>query len=171
MDTKDLLIQIVGLIGAALGILSYQFKDNRKYFAGQALSGLCFGFHFLLLGAYTGSLLNFINLLRGFGFAVEKKKKPYVTFITVSILYLAATASTYDGGLSMLACAAQLVGSIGMFSRHPAGMRVLQFTLVSPAWMIYNGCVGSAGGIVCEAFNMTSIAVYFIRTKFLKSHS
>lgn len=165
---KDIVVQMIGIAGALLGILSYQFKDNRKYYTGQALSGLCFGVHFFLLGAYTGAFLNFINLGRGFGFAAEKNKKPYITLVSVCVLYVAATALTYDGALSILACAAQLIGSIGMSTRRPSGMRILQFTLVSPSWIIYNGFVGSIGGILCETFNMASILVYFARTKLLK---
>lgn len=160
-----LLIQLVGLVGAALGIASYQCKSNRLYYSAQALSGLCFSVHFFLLGAYTGALLNFINIFRGFGFAAEKNKKPYVTLAVSCVLYLAATAFTFDGALSALACAAQLLGSVGMFFGHPTGMRVVQFLTVSPSWIVYNAFVGSLGGIVCEVFNMCSIVVYFLRVK------
>ena len=63
---------------------------------------------------------------------------------------------------------AQLVGSIGMFWGHETGMRILQFTFVSPAWLVYNFFMHSIGGILCEIFNMTSILVYFVRTRLLK---
>ncbi len=161
----ELFIQIVGFVGAALGIVSYQCKNNRLYYSAQALSGLCFSLHFFLLGAYTGALLNFINIFRGFGYAAEKRKKPYITLSVVCALYLAATVCTFDGALSALACAAQLIGSVGMFFGHPTGMRVVQFLTVSPSWIVYNAFVGSLGGIACEVFNMGSIVVYFLRVK------
>lgn len=165
---SEILMQSIGILGAACSIVSYQFKDNRKYFVLQALCGLCFGVHYWLLGAYTGSILDFICLIRGFGYAVERNRKPYFTLILSCSLILAATALTYGGYLSLLPCAALLTSSVGMFTGRPTGMRILQFTVVSPSWLIYNICTFSIGGILCEAFNMLSILVYFIRTKLLK---
>ena len=165
---KMILIQALGVLGAVLSIFAYQFKDNRKYFTILAFSGFCFGLHFYLLGAFTGALLNFINVIRGFGNTFEKNKKPYITLMLTSVLYIAATVFTHGGALAILACAAQLVGSIGMFWGHETGMRILQFTFVSPAWLVYNFFMHSIGGILCEIFNMTSILVYFVRTRLLK---
>lgn len=158
--------QLIGLLGAALGMLSFQFKDNNKYYTAQALSGLCFAVNFFLLGAYTAALLNLINLIRGFGFAFEKGDKPNKTLITVCILYIAATALTYNGPLSLLVGASVLVGSYGMWSRKPTLMRILQIGFISPAWLLHNVLTASLGGIVCEVFNMLSVIVYFIRIKF-----
>lgn len=158
--------QAVGILGAVITILSFQFKDNRRYYTAQALGGLCFAINFFMLGAYTGSLLNLINVGRGFGFAVEKGKKPNVTLVSVCALYVLATVFTFDGALSVVACAAQLIGSFAMWTRKPGPMRVLQFFLVSPMWLVYNGFVGAVGGLICETFNMISVAVYFIRMKF-----
>lgn len=118
---KMILIQALGVLGAVLSIFAYQFKDNRKYFTILAFSGFCFGLHFYLLGAFTGALLNFINVIRGFGNTFEKNKKPYITLILTSVLYIAATVFTHGGALAILACAAQLVGSIGMFWGHETG--------------------------------------------------
>lgn len=165
---SEVLAQGVGILGAALSIFAYQFKDNQKYFVLLALSGVCFGVHFLLLGAFTGALLNFINVVRGFGYTFERNKKPYITLVLSVTLYVSATVFTHGDALSILACAAQVVGCVSMFWGHKTGMRLIQFTLISPAWLIYNGCTGSIGGVLCETFNMTSIIVYFIRTKLLK---
>lgn len=119
-------------------------------------------------GHTPARFLDFICLIRGFGYAVERNRKPYFTLILSCSLILAATALTYDGYLSLLTCAALLTSSVGMFTGRPTGMRILQFTVVSPGWLIYNICTFSIGGILCEAFNMLSILVYFIRTKLLK---
>ena len=85
---SEVLAQGVGILGAALSIFAYQFKDNRKYFVLLALSGVCFGVHFLLLGAFTGALLNFINVVRGFGYTFERNKKPYITLVLSVTLYV-----------------------------------------------------------------------------------
>ena len=63
----EIVAQLFGVIGAIITIYSFQFKDNKLYFSAQAAGGLCFAINFYLLGAYTGSLLNLINVARGFG--------------------------------------------------------------------------------------------------------
>lgn len=162
-------IQALGILGALICILSYQCKENRIYYVGQAVSGLCFSIHFFLLGSYTGALLNFINIFRGIGYAAEsaKHKRAYGTLLGSSVLYVLATIFTYDGPFALVACAAQLIGSAEMFWGHPIGMRVLQFFFVSPGWILYNGNAGSIGGVLCETFNMVSILVFFLRTRLL----
>lgn len=163
----ELMTQMLGLLGAALCILSLQCKDNRKYFVGQALSGLCFAVHFYLLGAYTGALINLVNVGRGFGFAAERSEKPNVTLAASCVLYVTAAALTFDGILSVLACVAQLIGSYAMWTRKPTRIRVLQVACISPMWLTYNGLTGSLGGVCCEAFNILSVAVYFVRVRLL----
>ena len=113
-------------------------------------------------------MLNLINVARGFGYIAEKKQKPYKTLVGVCILYVAATIFTFDGPLSVIACAAQLIGSFGMFLRNPAKMRIIQLAAVSPMWLIYNVFTFSIGAIVCESANMLSVILFFVRTKLLK---
>ena len=57
--------QGIGVVAAALTILSFQFKKNKSLYLLQAVSGLLFSINFLMLGAYTAACLNFINLFRG----------------------------------------------------------------------------------------------------------
>lgn len=164
----EIVAQLFGVIGAIITISSFQFKDNKLYFSAQAAGGLCFAINFYLLGAYTGAVLNLINVARGFGYIAEKKQKPYKTLVGVCILYVAATIFTFDGPLSVIACAAQLIGSFGMFLRNPAKMRIIQLAAVSPMWLIYNVFTFSIGAIVCESANMLSVILFFVRTKLLK---
>lgn len=160
------LAQIFGIAAAALGIFSIQIKNNKGYYTAQALSGLCFFFNFFLLGAHTAAMLNLLNVIRGFGFVLEKNRKPYVTVAVSSVLYVIATVLTFDGYLSALVCAAQLICTVTMASKKPSVIRLGMLFVQVPVWLFHNIVTGSLGATVCELFNLVSIAVYFARVKF-----
>ena len=59
-----ILIQAIGFVGMGLFILSDQIKSNRALFFCQMLGCVLFCIQFFLLGAYTGAIGLFINILR-----------------------------------------------------------------------------------------------------------
>jgi len=159
----DIIAQVLGILGTIFAFVSFQLKENKKFFMLQALSGCMFALNFLLLGAYTGCLLNFINIFRGAVMAGGKKtSKPYLLIITLA-LYTIATVFTYTNIFSLIALIAQLVGTLAMWSRNGKTIRILQLFCVSPLWLVHNIFVFSIGGIICEVFNIGSIIVSLIR--------
>lgn len=158
-----IIAQVLGILGTIFAFISFQLKENKKFFILQSLSGCMFALNFLLLGAYTGCLLNFINIFRGAVMVGGKKtNKPYWLFITLG-LYTIATIFTYTNIFSIIALAAQLVGTLAMWSRNGKTIRILQLFCVSPLWLVHNIFVFSIGGIICEVFNIGSIIVSLIR--------
>lgn len=164
----EIFAQIIGIIAAALGIFSIQIKSNKGYYVVQALSGFSFFLNFFLLGAYTGAMLNLINVLRGFGFAYEKNKRPYITLALSSVLYIIATVFTFDTYLSVLVCVAQIICTVTMATRKPTVIRLGTLCVQVPVWLFYNIVNGSVGAIFCELFNLVSVIVYFVRVKIIE---
>ena len=85
-------------------------------------------------------------------------------------MYTAASALTidYSGSavyiaVSILVGIAQLAGTVVMYISNGKIIRIVQNAYISPAWMVYNIYTISIGGILCEAFNMVSVVVSFIR--------
>ena len=78
---------------------------------------------------------------------------------------MACVVLGWDGPLVFLTCAGQIVGLFGLWSRDAKKLRLAQFFGTSPAWIVYNIINRSVGGLLCEIFNMLSIAVYFVRVK------
>ncbi len=159
----DILAQILGILGTIFAFLSFQLKENKKFFILQAISGCMFALNFLLLGAYTGCLLNFINIFRGAVMAGGKKMHKAHWLIAIQALYTIATIFTYTNIFSLIALIAQLVGTFAMWSKNGKTIRFLQLFCVSPLWLIHNIFVFSIGGIICEVFNIGSIIVSLIR--------
>ena len=159
----EILAQVLGILGTIFAFVSFQLKENKKFFMLQALSGCMFALNFLLLGAYTGCLLNFINIFRGAVMAGGKKTYKVPWLIAIQALYIIATVFTYTNIFSLIALIAQLVGTFAMWSRNGKTIRFLQLFCVSPMWLIHNIFVFSIGGIICEVFNLGSIIVSLIR--------
>jgi len=155
--------QAISIIGMALSILSFQCKENKKFFITQAASGACFAVSFLLLGSTTAAVLNFINILRGwvFGFAPKRLRSPLA--LAVGAAYIVSTILTYDGWLSALVLAAQIVGTAVMWTDNGKVIRIAQLAFVSPAWLTHNIICKSVGAILCEIFAITSTVISLVR--------
>ncbi len=159
----DIIAQIVSIFGMALSILSFQCKENKKFFISQAASGGCFAVSFLLLGSTTAAFLNFINIFRGWVFGFAPRRFRTALAVTVGAMFIASTALTYDGWLSALVLAAQLVGTAVMWTDSGKVIRIAQLAFVSPAWLTHNIICGSIGAILCEVFAITSTVISLIR--------
>ena len=159
----EILAQIIGILGTCAAFISFQLKENKKFFILQATSGLMFALNFLLLGAPTGCVLNLINIYRGAVMAGGKRLHKLPFLISIQAIYIIATVFTYTNIFSVIALTAQLIGTLAMWSGSGKTIRILQLFCVSPLWLVHNIFVFSIGGIVCEVFNIGSIIVSLIR--------
>lgn len=159
----EILAQIIGILGTCAAFISFQLKENKKFFILQATSGLMFALNFLLLGAPTGCVLNLINIYRGAVMAGGKRLHKLPFLISIQAIYIIATVFTYTNIFSVIALTAQLIGTFAMWSGSGKTIRILQLFCVSPLWLVHNIFVFSIGGIVCEVFNIGSIIVSLIR--------
>ena len=162
----DLIIQIIGILGMAAAILSFQCKSNKIFYLMQGLSGACFAIHFFLLGNATAGWMNAINILRGTGFGFLKKKPRTALALLVSVLYIVATALSYSSWVDLLLVTVQVTATVTMWTDNAVAIRYLQFFFVSPSWLYQNVLTGSLGGILCECFNLGSVVVSFFRFGF-----
>jgi hypothetical protein len=75
-------VQLIGYVGTACALTSYQCKKNRNYFLLQMGCAIAFTVQFLLLGSFAGMLLNLFSILRGVVFAMgDKCKKTFYLVI------------------------------------------------------------------------------------------
>lgn len=158
-----IIAQVISIIGMVLSILSFQCKENKRFFITQALSGACFAVSFLLLGSTTAAFLNFINIFRGWVFGFAPRKHRGALAIAVGVLYTVSTVFTYGGWLSILVLVAQIVGTAVMYTDNGKVIRVAQLAFVSPAWLTHNIFSGSVGAILCEIFAITSTVISLVR--------
>jgi len=162
-------IQIIGLIGLLMNVISFQANTNKRIVRMQIFGCLFWIVHFMLLGqhsagAYTGAALNAAGLLRNCVFALRPRKwaaHPAWLYI-FCVGYILCGIFTWSGPVSLLPTAAMLLGTVGLYVLNPKITR--RFGMVaSCGWLIYNVLTRSFAGIVCEIFTQTSIVVAMVK--------
>ena len=165
MDAYDFLIQGVGFAAAGIMIGSFQCRSNRVLFLCQLASALLWSLHFALMQQWTGCALNLVGVLRGAIMCVKDKawtRHPLTLTALVSI-YAAAGIVTWGGWLSLISTAGELTVTLAHWSRNGRTIRILQLFGSSPLWLIYDFCVGSIFGTICELFNIGSTLLSIFR--------
>lgn len=173
MNPLTIIGQIIGFIAAAVMILSFQFKENKKLFICQVISTSLFTLHYMFLAlggntnAYSGMAQNIGGLLIRIVMLLQQKFKWAKSPITMSVLctYCAVMAAvTYTGNII---CVLPTIGNIiligAMWTNDRDKIRIAQFSVTTPTWLIYNFSAMSISGIITESFNLVSITVYYIR--------
>ncbi len=166
----DFMIQLIGIFGAACGISSFQCKSNRNFFLLQGMSGVFFATQFLLTGAWAGLLYNALNIIRAVVCECFNKTPRLRNLILLESLMVGAALCSMlvfheVWWLVAFVVIAQSTGTFMMWTRDGRKVRLGQFWVVSPGWLLYDLLipVPSIGGILTEVFNMGSVIVSFIR--------
>lgn len=163
---SDILIQTVGFVGLACFVVSYQMKSNRRLFLLQMLASVLFCIQFLLLGAYSGCLNLIVAIIRNLMLSKINEWKwvqwkgwvPVFSAVCVVILVF-----TWQGPLSILPFLAMISSMIGFWSNNAQKIRLSILACSAPSWLLYNGLVGSAGGVINEIITIVSILISIYR--------
>lgn len=178
--------QIIGFIGTAFNLSSFQFKTRKSIVTMMLISCTIFSIHFFLLSQWTGALLNLIAAFRAvvFSYRGSSKWADHVAWVVVFIGLALTTYvlnftvpvmrdSLFIGGIKPTDYIIELLPVIGIiittFSMRaikPFNIRLL--TLInSPMWLIYNAVNGSIPGAITETFSIISIVLGIIRLDIL----
>lgn len=162
---REFIAQIIGLIAAAVLWASFQCKDTKRLFLMQLVSSMIFSLHFLLLGAYTGMILNLTEVLRSYLLYQGNKKwaSHRITMVAIMLMFTISGVITWDGWISILPTAAMVLGTLFMWSRNGKTLRFAMLFFISPCWMVYNVAMGSIAGVLTEIVNIVSIIISLIR--------
>lgn len=160
--------QLVGYVGMACALLSYQCKKNRNYFFLQTGCALAFTLQYFLLGAWSAMLLNVIAIARGVTFSLGNRlHKRYIlilieiAFVATAVLSVVAFSEVW--WIALCVFVAQAGGTLAMWTRNGKTIRYVQLSVVSPLWLINNFFYFSIGGILCESFNLLSVLISMLR--------
>jgi len=159
--------QFVGLIGMIAGLSAFQFKETKKLFLMQIISSLVYALQYLLLGAYTGLMLNIAGAIRLviLYFGTKKWASHPATMAGVMLMMLLCGVFSWHGWLSLLPTLAQVVSTPLYFKKNGKLLRMGQLCFMSPCWLIYNFASGSIPGGVMEILNISSVVISLIRFK------
>lgn len=174
--------QILSIIAMIVALLSFQQRTQKRIVLFQFCSSFLFAVHFMMLGAITGSLLNF--MAAGRALIYSQRGKAWADHLGWIILF-----SLLPFGIYCLTFAAfgmepslgnlllELLPTLGMIAttvsfRMKKAAQVRAFSLISsPLWLIYNCFNFTIGGILTESFSLISIFIGILRLDVKKKKS
>ena len=156
----DFVIQLIGFLGLLMSLVAFQFKKHRHIVLCKMTSELIFSIQYILLGAWTAAVLDFISVVRNFLFYKLVKKNISTTPVIIGFgLFVVATGFfTYDGFNSLLPTGSKLLTTISYGMKNEKWLRII--TLPSCImWIIYNVTVGSVAGVLTDAMTLVSLLI------------
>jgi hypothetical protein len=183
----EIVIQLIGFIAIAFNLIAVQFNTHGKIIAFKTFGSILFCLQYLLLGAYTGMVMDLIGSIRNIVFAntVKKGKSTKTPIIVFSILTVVlgvlSIVLTWDVSkikwtdnvkiatvlmviVSIISIIAKLLTTVAYGIKNPHLIRMVNLPSCS-LWIVYNFIVFSLAGIVNEIMSITSIIIAEIRFK------
>ena len=161
--------QAVGLIALCLTVMSYQAKTTRGIALRQAAGSFFWTAHLLLLGAWTGGLLNLLGLARGSVYSQRGVRawasRPFWPWLFAALCAVAAAwagLAQGEGPRLLLSLVAQCLGCYALWTPRVRRARVL-LLFTSFLWLAYDALSGSIPGTACELFSEVSICIAIAR--------
>jgi len=158
--------QILGIVAVVLGFASYQMKTPRGIISFQMATALVFSVHYLLIGAITAAVLNFLGSVKCLFYYFRDKRggrgiwEPAVFCVVVIV----STILTWEGWYSALIMVGLVADTVGLALNDPQKTRGMTF-IKSPLCLVYNAIVRSLGGVVYECAVLVSAAVALLRNR------
>ena len=158
--------QIMGWLAALITFLSYQCKEHKKLLVVQTLSTLSICISYLLLGAWSGMLLNVVCIIRNF-IIYRKDIKifsysfwPYVLAALMGVM----GALSWQGPMSLLVIVALAANTLFLYFPNVQNLRK-SIVITSTMVLIYNAYFSVWGGVFNEAIAISSsiIGIYRYR--------
>ena len=164
----DILIQAIGGLGILASTISFQCKKHNSILFFRTLNEFIFAIQYFLLGAYTGMIVNCIGCVRNLIFSkqVSKNKKTTGAIIVFSVLFTFFGLAVWQGPKSLLIIFAKVLSTLAYGNKNTTVVRAIVF-VTSISWLIYNCCVFSVAGIICEAVTLVSLISGIIRLDIL----
>ena len=166
-----ILIRLFGILGLILSIIPFQFKKHKHIVLIKMCSELSFAVQYMLLGAWTGALLDLVSGLRNFLFYkfVEKKRSTLPVIIAFCALVVGLGISSWAGPISLLPVLAKVITTVSYGMKNERLLRLITIPSCF-LWISYNALAGSVEGIICDSITLVSIfiAVYKFDIKKLR---
>lgn len=152
-DINYILSQCCVVVAMLFLASTYFIKSKKMILFFNIPVSVFFGIQYLLLGAYTGIVINAIGLIRCFWFyfnETHNKKRDYISFGVINLLLLVLGIITFKTWVDILA---MLAGFIFTYSIWQPKISIYKWSAiaVSACWIIHNLIYGSLFGVIAES--------------------
>ena len=153
-------IQLIGILGFCIVVLSFYKKETTTILMYQITSNFVYAVHYFLLGGLSGAFCCFIGMFRNLTLIKCNNKKIILPiFITI---YSLITIIFYENIYSLLPMMANLSYLIGMTYKNKKIL--LKGALVSSTcWILYAIFVSSYVSIVTESILLISNTIQLMK--------
>ena len=159
-----MIAMLIGTLGITANCVIYQQKNGKNLLLWKLISDILWFFHYLFLGAYSGSAVAMIAVFREFVFYKENQKERKNIFFLIFFLFATFlfTIITWNGVTSVFPALASTISIIGFWKANPVHSRVLAFP-VSGLMLTYDLGCASYVGIVNEVLTLfaTTFAIIY----------
>lgn len=158
---REQIAQLVGVVAMLVAFLSFQAKTSRKILILQATANCIWTVHYLILGAYTGAMLNLFAVARNITYSfLNKKETVNKTYYAIgfAVLCIVLSLFTYQNLWSLLPMIGSTIQTFSFACKNANKLRL--FTLMgSPFWLTYNLASTSIAGTITELVCMCSMLI------------
>lgn len=161
--------QVIGIAAVALYLLSFQLKKRRQIVWCTCLSNALYVLQYILLGAFSGAVLDFLSTVCSF-FAA-KKNSPWFKRYSKLVAVLSFTILTAAGlaiaiiqrdPIELIPIAGALLQTGGLWFEDEQTIR--KFGLASaPFWLCYNFISQAYGAALGSVLAICSSTIAMIR--------
>ena len=151
---------MIGFVALAISIIAFQFKKHGQIVFCKMASEFIFSIQYVLLGAWTAAVLDFISVIRNLLFCklVKKNISTLPVILVFGCFVIATGVFTYDGLASLLPIASKLLTTVSYGMKNEKWLRII--TLPSCVfWIIYNVTVGSIAGVLTDSLALVSLLI------------
>ena len=149
-------IQLIGLLGFCIVVLSFYKKESVTILIYQITSNFAYTVHYFLLGGLSGAFCSLIGIIRNIVLIKSNKKKIIIPIFI--LLYLIVTIIFYEGIYSLFPMIANSVYLIAISYKKRKTL-IIGAIISSILWILYSVVVNSYVSVVTELILLLSNAI------------
>lgn len=155
-------IQLIGLLGFCILVLSFYKKETVTILTYQVTSNFAYTVHYFLLGGLSGAFCSLIGIIRNLALIKIDNKKIIIPIFV--LLYLIVTIIFYEGIYSLFPMIANSIYLITLTYKKKK-LLLIGAIISSILWILYSVFVDSYISIVTESILLISNAIQLKKVK------
>ena len=173
--TKEVVAQIIGIVGVVSNMWSFQQKNKYRVVFFQLLGSSLFILNYALLGAMTGALINILQVATAIIFLFKDKTHAhhFAWIFILAAFYGLSYASVFlffgkepnakNLIIEFLPVIGGMLGGILSYRTKNAGVIRIFGIIKTPVWLTYNIVAFSIGAILSDLGCLVSMFVGILR--------
>ena len=173
MSALYITAQIIGYAAIAESVFIFISTKREKILIFKLIDDVLWFFNMLLMGAYTGAVLNAIAIAREIVFYNRGKKKwathKFWLFFFMAVM-LVSPVLTWAGPVSILPAMGSAVAVICFYAQKPVMTKSFAY-FAQGSWLAYAILTHNASSTVCNVIALVSATIGIIHELIVKKKS